>query len=117
MAGGIELCRLGNSMLPMDTDDQKAYDKVRTGGSGFYQQPRGLIAVWGSEAVQFLDGLVTNNVKQLADGEQMLAAFPNAQGRLLAVVGVQRVADRYLFETEHATREKVFQYLFRFTYA
>lgn len=84
---------------------------------GFYAQPRGLIAVWGKEAVQFLDGLVTNDVKKLGDGEQMLAAFPNAQGRLLAVVRVLRHGDRFLFETEGATRDKLFQNLFRFTFA
>ncbi len=84
---------------------------------GFYEQPRGLIAVWGDEAVQFLDGLITNNVKTLGDGEQMLAAFPNAQGRLLAVVRVLRQGDRFLFESEEATREKLFQNLFRFTFA
>jgi aminomethyltransferase len=84
---------------------------------GFYDQQRGLIAVWGDEAVQFLDGLITNNVKTLGDGEQMLAAFPNAQGRLLAVVRELRQGDRFLFETEEATREKLFQNLFRFTSA
>jgi folate-binding protein YgfZ len=47
----------------------------------------------------------------------MLAAFPNAQGRLLAVVRVRRQGDRYLFETDDATREKLFQNLFRFTFA
>jgi len=53
----------------------------------------------------------------LADGGQMLAAFPNAQGRLLAVVRVKRQGDRYLFETEQATHDMVFQNLFRFTFA
>jgi folate-binding Fe-S cluster repair protein YgfZ len=47
----------------------------------------------------------------------MSAAFPNAQGRLLATVRVLRRDDKFLFETEEATREKVFQNLFRFTYA
>jgi len=98
----------------MDID---AYNHIRSGGSGFYEQKRGLIAVWGSEAVQFLDGLITNDVKTLEDGGQMLAAFPNAKGRLLAVVRVMRQGDRFLFETEEATREAVFQNLFRFTYA
>lgn len=84
---------------------------------GFYEQPRGLIAVWGKEAVPFLDGMLTNNVKKLADGDQMLAAFPSAQGRLIAVVRVLRQGDRYLFETEKATRGKVFQNLSRFTLA
>ncbi|HMT07559.1 MAG TPA: glycine cleavage T C-terminal barrel domain-containing protein [Pyrinomonadaceae bacterium] len=101
----------------MDTNDEKAYFHIRDGGSGYYVQKRGLIAVWGKEAVQFLDGLITNDMKTLEDGQQMLAAFPNAQGRLLAVVRVIRDGDRFLFETEEATREKVFQNLFRFTFA
>ncbi len=101
----------------MDTNDEKAYFHIRNGGSGFYEQKRGLIAVYGKEAVQFLDGLISNDMKTLEDGQQMLAAFPNAQGRLLAVVRVLRQGDRYLFETEEATREKVYQNLFRFTFA
>jgi len=93
------------------------YLRIRDGGAGFYEQKRGLIAVWGKEAVPFLDGMITNDVKTLEDGGQMLAAFPNAQGRLLAVVRVLRQGDRFLFETEEATRTKVFETLFRFTYA
>ena len=101
----------------MSTDTENNYNHIRSGGSGFYEQKRGLIAVWGKEAVQFLDGLISNDMKTLEDGQQMLAAFPNAQGRLLAVVRVLRQADRYLFDTEEATREKVFENLFRFTFA
>ena len=97
--------------------DIEKYNAIRSGHPGVFEQPRGLIAVWGNEAVQFLDGLITNNVRALADGDEMLAAFPNAQGRLLAVVRVLRRGDRFLFETEEATREKVFQNLFRFTFA
>lgn len=97
--------------------NEKAYEHIRSGGSAFHETSRGLIAVWGKEAVQFLDGLITNNVKVLEDGAQMLAAFPNAQGRLLAVIRVLRQGDRYLLETEDATCEKVFQNLFRFTFA
>lgn len=95
----------------------EVYNHVRLGGAGFYEQKRGLIAVWGKEAVPFLDGMITNDMKTLGDGEQMLAAFPNAQGRLLAVVRVLRQGERFLIETEEATREKVFNNLFRFTYA
>jgi folate-binding protein YgfZ len=93
------------------------YDLIRSGRAGFYEQKRGLIAVWGKEAVQFLDGLVTNSVKGLEDGGQMLAAFPDAKGRLISVVRVLRQGDRFLFETEAATREAVYQNLFRFTFA
>ena len=101
----------------MNADLEKDYDLIRSGRAGSYEQGRGLIAVWGKEAVQFLDGLISNDVKRLEDGAQMLAAFPNAQGRLLAVVRVLRQGDRFLFETEEATRAKVFQNLFRFTFA
>lgn len=78
---------------------------------------RGLFAVHGKEAVQFLDGLVTNDMKTLADGGEMQAAFPNAQGRLLAVVRIQRQGERFLIETEEETREKLFQNIYRFTFA
>ena len=101
----------------MNADLENVYHLVRSGRAGFHEQERGLIAVWGKEAVQFLDGMITNDVKTLADGAQMLAAFPNAQGRLIAVVRMQRQGERLLIETEDATREKVFQNLFRFTFA
>lgn len=97
--------------------DIKAYNHIRSGRAGFYEQRRGLIAVWGKEAVQFLDGMITNDMKTLRDGEQMHAAFPNAQGRLLAAVRVLRQGDRLLIEAEEATREKLYQNLFRFTFA
>jgi folate-binding protein YgfZ len=101
----------------MKSEQLDHYLRIREGGTGFYEQKRGLIAVWGKEAVPFLDGMITNDVKTLDDGGEMLAAFPNAQGRLLAVVRVCRQGERFLFETEEATRANVFQNLFRFTFA
>jgi folate-binding protein YgfZ len=101
----------------MNELELEKYNKIRNGGTGFYQQKRGLFAVWGKEAVQFLNGLITNDVAKLEDGGEMLAAFPNAQGRLLAVVRVKRDGEKFLFETEEATREKIYNNLFRFTFA
>src|SRR5436190_11575859 len=100
----------------MSTDLENTYNDICSGKAGFYEQKRGLIAVWGKEAVQFLDGLISNDMKTLEEGGQMFAAFPNAQGRLLAIIRVKRKGDRFLFETEDATREKVFQNLFRFNF-
>ncbi len=96
---------------------EREYEHLRGGGAAYFPQTRGLIAVWGGEAVQFLNGLISNDIAALADGGMMPAAFPNAKGRLLAVVRVKRVGDKYLFETEEATHETVFQTLFKFTYA
>ena len=97
--------------------DLELYDRIHTGETAFYPQARGLVAVRGREAVQFLNGLITNDVAKLEDGGSMRAAFPNAQGRLLAVVRVLRQGDRFWFETEEATHDKVYQNLYRFTYA
>jgi aminomethyltransferase len=100
----------------MNTELISNYKTFRENG-GFYESKRGLIEVTGKEAVQFLNGLVTNNVAALEEGGQMSAAFPNAQGRLLAIVKIMRRGNKFLFETDEATREKVFSNLFRFTYA
>ena len=102
----------------MNEEILSEYNSIRiNGNSGFYEQKRGLIAVWGKEAVQFLNGLITNDVAKLEENAQMSAAFPNAQGRLLAVVRVLKKDGKLLFETEAGTREKVYNNLFRFTFA
>lgn len=101
----------------MNAVDLENYNLIRNGGAGFKQQKRGLIEVSGKEAVQFVNGMITNDVAKLESYRWMLAAFPNAQGRLLALVRVLKLADKFLFETEEATHEKVFQNLFRFTFA
>lgn len=101
----------------MNSSDRLHYSHINSGGAGYYKLPRGLIAVRGGEAVQFLDGLITNDMKTLVDGGRMLAAFPDAKGRLIAVVRVVRNGERYLIETEEATHQKVYDNLFRFTMA
>ena len=94
------------------------YAAVRDGGAGVFDlSSRGRIEVTGTEAVQFLNGLITNDVKALEAGAWMTAAFPNAQGRLLAFARVLRREDSFLFETEAATYERVLKLLERFTLA
>lgn len=97
--------------------EAEIYRQIHGGAPGYFEDARSLIEVSGREAVQFLNGMITSDVAKLEDGEQMLAAFPNAQGRLLALVRVRKSGARFLFETERATGEKVYQNLFRFTFA
>jgi folate-binding protein YgfZ len=94
-----------------------AYNHIRSGGTAFYERKRGVLSVYGGEAEQFLDGLVSNEVKGLDNGAQRLAAFPNAQGRLLAVVRVMMHNGKFLIETEEVTHQVVFDTLFKFTFA
>ncbi|HEX8635725.1 MAG TPA: aminomethyltransferase family protein [Pyrinomonadaceae bacterium] len=109
-------------MLPATYGDAGAeYEAVRGGvGAGLIDlSVRARIEVSGAEAVQFLNGLITNDVKTLEAGAWMLAAFPNVQGRLLAHARVARPGREvsFLLDTEAATHEKVFQTLQRFTLA
>jgi folate-binding protein YgfZ len=94
------------------------YAAVREGGVGLSDlSARGRLLVSGSEAVQFLNGLITNDMKTLAENRWMPAVFPTVQGRLIASVRVIRRADGYLIDTESATHQRVLQTVARFTLA
>jgi folate-binding protein YgfZ len=104
--------------IAIDSDVITEYAAVRDGGAGLLDlSARGRISVSGSEAVMFLNGLITNDMKTLGEGQWMPAAFPNVQGRLLAAVRVIRRAQDYLLDTEAATHEKVLKLIERFTLA
>lgn len=94
------------------------YEAVRGGGAGLFDlSSRGRVEVSGGEAVQFLNGMLTNDVAKLGDGAWMSAAFPNPQGRLLAPVRVLRRGGAFLLDTEAVTYERVLKYLERYTLA
>src|SRR5207253_10341857 len=84
------------------------YAAVREGGAGLIDlSSRGRLLVNGSEAVPFLNGLITNDMKTLAVNTGMPAAFANVQGRLLAVVRVINREDGFLIDTEDVTHSTV----------
>jgi folate-binding protein YgfZ len=100
-------------------DSQLAeYEAVRGGGAGLFDlSSRGRVEVSGAEAVQFLNGMLTNDVARLAEGAWMHAAFPNPQGRLVASTRVLKRGGAFLFDTEPATYPSVLKHLERFTLA
>src|SRR5438876_246709 len=94
------------------------YSTVRDGGAGLIDlSSRGRILVSGADAVMFLNGLITNDMKTLAMNSWMPAVFPNVQGRLLAATRIIHRADGFLIDTEAATHETVLKLLERFTLA
>ncbi|HEY6232441.1 MAG TPA: aminomethyltransferase family protein [Pyrinomonadaceae bacterium] len=81
------------------------YAAVREAGAGLLDlSPRGRLLVSGTEAIQFLNGLITNDMKTLTAHSWMPAAFPSVQGRLIASVRVVRPQDEKTDETERRTR-------------
>ncbi|HEX5835229.1 MAG TPA: glycine cleavage T C-terminal barrel domain-containing protein [Pyrinomonadaceae bacterium] len=104
--------------IAIDSDVMREYAAVRDGGAGLIDlSARARISVSGSEAVMFLNGLITNDIKTLGENQWMQAAFPNVQGRLLAAVRVMRRGQDFLLDTEAATHEKVLKLIERFTLA
>src|ERR671921_2570398 len=69
-------------------DPGAEYEAVRGGGAGLFDlSGRGRVEVSGGEAVQFLNGMLTNDVAGLVDGAGMSAAFPHPPGGLIASGG------------------------------
>jgi aminomethyltransferase len=100
------------------TNSQSGYVAVRDGGAGLIDlSSRGRILVGGSEAVMFLNGLITNDIKNLGLKSWMTAAFANVHGRLLAVVRIIHRADGFLIDTEEVTHHAVIKLIERFTLA
>lgn len=96
------------------------YEAVRDGSAGLIDlsATRGRIRVSGSEATMFLNGLITNDVKNLAQNRWMPAVFPTVQGRLIGAVRVIRGSEpAFLIDTETASHDAVLKTISRFTLA
>jgi folate-binding protein YgfZ len=96
------------------------YEIVREGGAGLIDlsAARGRIRVSGSEATMFLNGLITNDMKSLAENRWMAAVFATVQGRLIGAVRVIRGSDpSFLIDTEAASHDAVLKTISRFTFA
>jgi folate-binding protein YgfZ len=126
-SGAAMMERDGWSVPASYGDDLFEYAAIREHGIGLIDlSSRGRLVVTGSEAVAFLNGLITNDMKTLAENHWMQAVFPNVQGRLLASVRVIRGIDlqgskgpqpAFMIDTEAATHERVLQTIQRFTLA
>lgn len=95
------------------------YESVREGGAGLIDlsESRKRIRVTGSEAVMFLNGLITNDMKTLEDNVWMPAIFPTVQGRLLGAVRILRRDSWFLIDTDAASHEAVLKTISKFTLA
>jgi len=99
-------------------DVVREYAAVRSGRAGLIDlSSRGRVEVGGADAVAFLNGMITNDVKTLPDDGWFTAAFPTVLGRLVAVVRVLHTDKSFLFDSEEVTAAKVVQLLSRFTAA
>ena len=73
---------------------------------------RGVVAVSGSDAVTFLDNLVTNSLDKLEDGDARFSALLTPQGKILFEFLAVRTAEGFILDTR---REKVADLVKRLT--
>lgn len=92
---------------------QIEYDAIRN-GVAVLEFPTGKLQLGGKNAVQFLNGLVSNDVKTLQAGDGVLAAFPTLQGKLAALCRIYNTGEHLLMEMDAINREKIFKNLSRY---
>ncbi len=104
-------------MIEPSDDVRAEYDAIRHGIAVIDFSSAGKLQLSGKNAVQFLNGLVSNDVKVLGAGDGALAAFPNLQGKLVALCRIYNTGSFLLIELEAVNREKIFKNLNRFVAA
>jgi aminomethyltransferase len=101
-----------------DFGDVRAEFQTLLSGCGLYDlSGRAKIAVTGSDRVRWLNGMATNNVRDLAPGHGVYAFLLNAQGRIQADLYVFQRGDSLLVDAERGQREKVLQLFDRYIIA
>src|ERR1700733_3167591 len=68
---------------------------------------RARISLTGADRVRWLNGMVTNNIRDLAPGRGVYAFMLNPQGRILADFYVFNRGDRLLIDTDQSQAEKI----------
>jgi aminomethyltransferase len=101
-----------------DYGDVRAEFRSLLSGCGLYDlSARAKIAVTGSDRVRWLNGMATNNVRDLSPGHGVYAFLLNAQGRIQADLYVFQRGDSLLVDAERGQREKVLQLFDRYIIA
>jgi folate-binding protein YgfZ len=93
------------------------YAALREGAGVLDLSFRGRLCVLGADAQRFLNGQVTNNVKDLAVGQGCYAALVSAKGKLHSDLNLYRLENEMLLDFEPGLAEAVAQRLEKFVIA
>ncbi len=93
-----------------DFGDVRAEFQALLSGCGLYDLSwRAKIVLTGGDRVRWLNGMVTNNVRDLVTGHGVYAFMLNAQGRIQADLYAFQRGDSLLVDTERGQRDKILQ--------
>ena len=75
-----------------------SYSALRTTGAVVRRTDRGVLSVTGADRATWLQGLVTNDVLALADGQSCYAAYLTPHGRMITDMNILARGDRLLLD-------------------
>ncbi len=75
---------------------------------------REMLRLTGEDRLSFLHGMVTNDVKRLAEGDAEYAAMVTAKGALVADMRILRRSDDLLLDLEPGSAQAVHQFLHKY---
>lgn len=107
----------GWTMAESFSDPRQEHARVRSAVGLLDLSNRGAIKIGGKEGPQFLNGLVTNDVKTLERGKGNRAAFLTGHGKVKALCTILGLGDEFLLITDPGTHDKIYKTIFPFSYA
>ena len=100
----------GTHSTPPDSGDVRAEFQSLLSGCGVYSlEWRAKISVSGGDRVRWLNGMITNNVRDLSPGHGVYAFLLNAQGHIQADLYAFQRSGSFLIDAEQAQRDKILQ--------
>ena len=118
LAQGATLVEYHGGVVPARfTDPRAEHRAVREAAGLFDFSFRAKFAVAGADRVRFLQGMVSNDVKNLAPGGGADATILNVQGHILADLRIYCDQDRFVIDADADLRDKAMQTLRRYIIA
>jgi folate-binding protein YgfZ len=97
------------------TDIPASEDAALRAGCGLFDRSeRGKLALTGSQAKEFLQGQVTNDIEALATGRGCYAAFLNHKGKMQGDLRVLDLGDELWLDCERSSLQELFNMIHRF---
>jgi folate-binding protein YgfZ len=106
-------------LAPLDQGASGLSDRRReltalVAGCGVYRPQRALFALTGRDRVRWLNGMVTNNIRDLAPAQGVYSFVLNAQGHILGDLYVFNRGESLVAEIEREQAEHLLQVLKRY---
>jgi folate-binding protein YgfZ len=97
----------GATSVARFSDPQAEYFALQSGSGVHDLGFRALISLTGGDRVRWLNGMVTNNIRDLASGHGVYAFLLNPQGHILGDLHAYNREDSITIETDRSQLEKI----------